>query len=42
MRELNRLIKSSEITEEFQKRSFKNFSTDGLHPKVVEMKSNAN
>jgi len=42
MRQLNRLIKSSEITEEFQKMSFKNFIVDGMHPKVVEMKSKAN
>lgn len=42
MRQLNRLIKSSEITEEFQKMSFKNFIVDGVHPKVVEMKSKAN
>ena len=42
MRQLNRLIKSSAITEEFQKMSFKNFSTDGVHPKVVEMKTKAN
>ncbi|WP_337981362.1 DnaA ATPase domain-containing protein [Lysinibacillus sp. JNUCC-52] len=42
IRQLNRLIKSSAITEEFQKMSFKNFSTDDVHPKVVEMKSKAN
>jgi len=42
LRQLNRLIKSSAITEEFQKMSFKNFSTDGVHPKVIEMKSKAN
>lgn len=42
IRQLNRLIKSSAITEEFQKMSFKNFSTDGVHPKVAEMKSKAN
>ena len=42
IRQLNRLIKSSAITEEFQKMSFKNFSTDDLHPVVAEMKSKAN
>ncbi|WP_235617171.1 DnaA ATPase domain-containing protein [Lysinibacillus mangiferihumi] len=42
MFKINRLIKSSAITEEFQKMSFKNFSTDDVHPKVVEMKSKAN
>nr|WP_081011027.1 DnaA/Hda family protein [Lysinibacillus sphaericus] len=42
IRQLNRLIKSSAITEEFQKMSFKNFSTEGVHPKVAEMKSKAN
>ncbi|MGN4127660.1 DnaA ATPase domain-containing protein [Lysinibacillus sphaericus] len=42
MRQLNRLIQSSAITEEFQKMSFKNFATDGVHPIVAEMKSKAN
>lgn len=42
IRQLNRLIKSSAITEEFQKMSLKNFSTEDVHPKVVEMKSKAN
>jgi DNA replication protein DnaC len=42
MHQLIRLIESSEITEEFQKMSFKNFSTDDVHPIVVKMKSKAN
>ncbi|UED79207.1 ATP-binding protein [Lysinibacillus sp. CD3-6] len=38
---INKLIKSSAITKAFQKMSLKNFSTDNVHPKVVEMKSKA-
>lgn len=39
MLKINRLIELSAITKEFQKMSLKNFSTDNVHPKVVEMKS---
>lgn len=42
MLKTNRLIRSSAITEEFQKMSFKNFTSDGVHPIVAEMKSKAN
>lgn len=41
MRRLNRLIKSSEITEEFQKMGFGNFDTTGLSPEIENMKQAA-
>lgn len=41
LRKLNRLIKSSAITEEFQKMGFTNFNTEGLSPEIVRMKETA-
>lgn len=41
IRRLNRLIKSSEITEEFQKMGFGNFDTTDLSPEIENMKQAA-
>ncbi|MER2009023.1 MAG: DnaA/Hda family protein, partial [Psychrobacillus sp.] len=41
IRKINRLIKSSEITEEFQKMGFTNFDTTGVVPEIARMKETA-
>lgn len=41
LKRLNRLIKSSAITEEFQKMGFGNFDTDGLSDEIARMKETA-
>lgn len=38
LRKLNRLIKSSEITAEFQKMGFSNFDETKVHPQIAQMK----
>ncbi|MGE7621725.1 ATP-binding protein [Viridibacillus sp. NPDC096237] len=37
IKKINRLMKSSQITEEFQKMTFENFHTEGYSPKVEKM-----
>lgn len=41
MRKINRLIKSSSITEEFQKMGFSNFDETKVDPHIAEMKERA-